>query len=236
MSQKYAKDALGTRMKSYENVNRDYLMPRTPTIIRVDGKAFHTYTKTMQFERPFSDPLHKIMQDTAMGLFDKVQNTRLCYYQSDEISLLLNDWRDLGTQQWFGGNIQKMVSVSASIATSHFIQGAIQQLGAMTAANQYPEFDSRVFQLPKEEVNNYFLWRQQDATRNSLQMYTGSFYSHREMHGKNTQDMHSMLFEKGVNWNNLEIWKRRGACVRYEGPDDEIPLFNVSREYINELL
>ena len=229
-------DAIGDRMKKYENVNRHYLIPRTPTIIRVDGKAFHTYTKTMNFTRPFSDALHQMMQYTAQGLFKAVQNTVLCYYQSDEISLLLNDWRDLGTQQWFGGNIQKIVSVSASEATASFTQSVIHEFGALGNNSAYPRFDSRVFQLPKEEVNNYFLWRQQDATRNSLQMLTGAHYSHKEMHGKNSKAMHDMLFEKEINWNDLDTWKRRGACIRYEGPDEEIPLFNVSPDYINELL
>lgn len=230
-------DSLGDRMKSYENVRRDYLMPRMPTIIRIDGKAFHTYTKKAGYEFPFSDDMHSHMSETALGLYQYVQNAKLCYFQSDEISILLNDWGTFKSEQYFGGNIQKITSVSASEATVAFITALLSDnAGQMTENQTFPRFDSRVFQLPKEEVCNYFLWRQQDATRNSIQMLGRSHYSHKQMDRKNTTQIHDMLYAQGVNWNDLETWKRRGACIRGGYYDGEIPLFSADRGYIETLL
>ena len=233
------KDSLGDRMKQFEDVTRYQLMPRMPVIIRVDGKAFHTFTK--QFEFPFSVVLHKIMSETAENLFKNIQNARLVYFQSDEISILLNDWGTHETQQWFGGGLQKMVSVSASYATSAF---AKSYLGAIFAGDvdgehfdSFPQFDSRVFTLPREEVCNYFIWRQQDASRNSVRMLGSSMFSHRQLHGKNNSQVQDMLMqEHGINWNDIDTWKRRGACVTENGLDEEIPLFTSDRDYVNRHL
>jgi len=234
------KDSLGDRMKRFENTRRDVLMPRMPTIIRIDGKAFHTYTKQMNFTFPFDDYLHAFMGYTALSLFENVQNARLCYFQSDEISILLNDWGTYETEQWFGGNIQKITSVSASEATAAFIKAImIHQCSSRRdelLTMPLPKFDSRVWQIPKEEVSNYFLWRQQDATRNSLQMLGRAHFSHKQMHKKNTSDIHDMLHEIGINWNDLETWKRRGACIKGGEYDGDIPIFSANRSYIEELL
>ena len=114
------KDPMGDRLKKYESVTKTTLIPRTPTIIRLDGKAFHTYTKKAKFDFPFSLEFHEVMKMTAISLFTEVQNCKLAYFQSDEITLLLTDWTTFETQQWFGGQVQKIVSVSASIATAAF--------------------------------------------------------------------------------------------------------------------
>ena len=240
-------DSLGDRMKRYERTTTDFLMPRTPTIIRVDGKAFHTFTKRFPF--PFSDDLHQMMGNAAWSLVNECQNAELAYWQSDEISILLNDWKSHESQQWFGGKIQKMCSVSASIATATFLYSYLQKGNTnefLGIPHSLPKFDSRVFQMPKEEVCNYFIWRQQDATRNSVQMLARSEFSHKQCHGMNNSQLQDMLMEEhNINWNDLDTWKKRGTCVvrtSVEGDgerittDNDIPIFTADREYINNHL
>lgn len=274
MSQKYKNDDLGTRMKGYETVSKSKVLCRTPVIIRVDGKAFHTYTKKFNaandhslIDSPFSHKLHIAMNQTACAMVQQIQNATIAYTQSDEISILLNDWKTLTTDQWYGGGIQKIASVAGSMATAYFnffIQKQfcnniqLDDHGPLpTDISNIPMFDARVFNIPKEEVANYFIWRQQDATRNSINMYARHFFSHKEMQGKRTSEVMDMLMlDKGVNWNDLETWKRRGSCaVRgslkerlHPGTanewavgnphnevviDDEIPIFTQDREYID---
>ncbi len=183
------KDAIGNRMKeNYENRNRTYLTRRTPVIMRLDGKAFHTLTRGCK--KPFDLHFRISMQNTAKYLCNNIQGVKCAYTQSDEISLLITDFDKLTTDAWFNYNVQKMTSVSAAMASVKFTEE-----WGWTGL-----FDSRVFNIPKEEVCNYFVWRQQDWTRNSLQMVSQSLFSHKELHGKNQSDMHEMLHVKGVNW------------------------------------
>lgn len=197
-------DALGTRMKRFEVPAQGVLQPRTPVIIRIDGKAFHTYTKGM--DHPYDQNLHRSMAETAQFLCENIQNAVFAYTQSDEISILLNDWKKFKTNQWFDGKIQKIVSVAASMATAYFNEEMAQ------ATTKMAFFDARVFNLPKEEVANYFLWRLRDWERNSVQMLGREWFSHKELHKKNAGDIQDMLFsEKGVNWNDLDDWKKRGS-------------------------
>lgn len=239
------KDGLGDRMKSYETVTKQFLMKRTPVIIRIDGKAFHTFTK--RFERPFSDTMHQLMIYTTNQLVRNIQNAVLGYTQSDEISILLTDWNTLTTDQWFSGNIQKIVSVSASMATGYFNAAYHEYCDSKSDKqvdfqNETAFFDARVFNLPFAEVTNYFLWRQQDASRNSVQMLARAYFSHKELHGKNNSQIQDMLMlQKFVNWNDIATWKRRGSCV-YRNEDGEIvtdyniPLFTADREFIDNHL
>ena len=194
---------IGNRMKIYyENVTRYKLYRRTPAIIRLDGKAFHSLTR--KCKKPFDQFFQSAMQVTAVRLCEQIQNVRLAYLQSDEISLLLNDYENLDTDQWFDGNIQKMVSVSASIASVYFSQ-IFGKIGL---------FDSRVFNLPKEEVNNYFLWRQQDATRNSIQGVAQSQFSHKELMGLNGNQLQEKLWkDKQINWNDTPTHFKRCYCI-----------------------
>ena len=189
---------------------------------------------------------------TTAALVVEIQNARIAYMQSDEISILLNDWDDHGTQQYFGGVLQKMVSVSAATATAAFLYTYMHS--DISSEQEFhgrfstlPKFDSRVFQLPKEEVNNYFVWRQQDASRNSVQMLGRSYFSHKELHGVNNPGIQDKLMaEHGVNWNRLESWKRRGSCVmpnpnRFSSSsltvaDEDIPLFTADKNYIEQHL
>ena len=175
------KDELGDRMKSqYEDRTRFFLPRRTYTIIRVDGKAFHTLTKN--FKRPFDRTLMDMMDATAKALCKEIQGSCFAYTQSDEISVLLTDFEKITTCAWFDGNIQKMVSVAAACATMAFNEELMRR---GLANNHKAMFDARVFTIPDAvEVENYFVWRQNDASRNSVQMAARAAYSHKELEGK----------------------------------------------------
>ncbi len=246
------KDSLGDRMKIYEDAYRLKLPIRMPVIIRVDGKAFHSYTKGC--EKPFDQDLIDCINDVATYLCSNVQGCQLAYVQSDEISLLLNNYTTLETQSWFDNNLQKMVSVSAGMASAVMTGVSHKLFGVYKLA----VFDSRAFVLPKEEVCNYFIWRQQDATRNSVQMLARSLYSHKECNNKNNSALQEMCFQKGFNWNNCPTTQKRGRCIvktktmkdstnHFTGEkevversewvvDNEIPVFSSDRNYIEKLV
>jgi len=229
---------IGDRMKQYENVSQYRLIKHLPTIIRIDGKAFHSYTKKAEFDYPFCDKLHDTMVDTMESLFNNIQNAVFAYTQSDEISILLKDYPDLNTEQWFDGKCQKIASVSASMATGYFND----HLRWVLTKSRPPVafFDARVFQVPFQEVCEYFIWRQQDATRNSIQMLGRHHFSHREMHNKSTNVIQDMLMTTfGVNWNDLDVWKKRGTGVYkdangYTCVDESPPEFTKNREFITQ--
>jgi tRNA(His) 5'-end guanylyltransferase len=198
------KDSLGDRMKEFYEDRTRYLLPRrTYTVIRIDGKAFHTYTKGL--ERPFDTKLITDMDKTACYICKNIQGTKLAFVQSDEISIILTDFDKLNTSAWFNGNIQKMASISASLATAKFNE---------LRPNKIALFDSRVFTLPnREEVFNYLIWRQQDTVRNSISSVAQYLYSNKELHGKNSNEMQEMCFQKGINWNDYEPKLKRGRAI-----------------------
>ena len=211
----------------YEDRTRYKLARRTNTIIRIDGKAFHTFTKGL--DRPFDRGLIEDMDKTAEFLCQNIQGAKFAYVQSDEISILITDYDDIDTHAWFDGNLQKMVSISASLATAKFNQLRMARacsdsdgdLAEKMLANLEIEqfklamFDARVFQIPyQEEAINYFIWRQQDATRNSISSVAQSLYSAKELHGKKTSDMQEMIFQKGINWNDFTPREKRGSIIR----------------------
>jgi tRNA(His) guanylyltransferase len=219
------KDELGDRMKSfYEDRTRTKLPRRSYTIIRIDGKAFHTYTKGL--ERPFDMWLMEDMDATAAYLCKNIQGAKFAYVQSDEISILITDFDDLGTHAWFDNNLQKMASVAASMATAEFnrlrlmrgfgnYEQTPMQGRAIISQFNMAQFDARVFQIPfAAEVENYFIWRQQDATRNSISSAAQSLYSPKELNGVKTDGMQEMLFQKGINWNNYSPREKRGSLIR----------------------
>ncbi len=221
------KDILGDRMKEYyENRTRSFLPRRTYTILRADGKAFHTYTRDC--ERPFDSLLMEDMDFTAAALCRQIAGAKLAFVQSDEISLLLTDFESNQTEAWFDGNIQKLVSLSASIAAAHFNsfrwQRTILGLADMpnselSCINLLDEpaayFDSRAFSIPDPvEVENYFIWRQQDATRNSISMTAQAHFPHERLQNKSSDEMQEMLWqEKGINWNDQPGGFKRGRCI-----------------------
>ena len=236
-------DSLGDRMKGYENVTRVSLIKRMPVIIRLDGRAFHTFTRRLKYydetlnETPFSVLMHRVMINTMAHVMSNTQNAVFGYTQSDEISILLRDWDTHETQQWFNGTLQKICSISAALASTAFSYHFMDQTGELLSLDNFVEFDSRVFNLPKEEVCNYFIWRQQDTTRNSVQMLGRFYFSQKQLHGKNNSQIQDMLMlEKGVNWNNLDTWMKRGSCIFNLTEDNQIPIFSQDRQYIEKFL
>ena len=217
--------AIGDRMKAYENCYRNYLPNGFDVIIRVDGRAFHTLTKG--FYKPFDTVFMETMKHTAEILCKEIQGVKFAYIQSDEISLWLNYDYENGEQPWFGNNIQKMTSVSASIATlafnSYFCAKVVDmerkddsdpQMTSLYASKTFTAmFDSRVFILPREEVANYMLWRVRDCERNSIQMVARSLYSHKELVGKKSADLHELIHQKGQNWNNYPGDMKHGTVI-----------------------
>ncbi len=254
---------LGDRMKRAEKVSKRYLSIRTPVIIRIDGKAFHTFCRN--FDKPFSDILHKIFCETVMNVMSScgISGAKLAYFQSDEISILLTDWTNHETQAYFDYNVSKLESVICSMVTAHFNNKIAEYcrysleenetLNSLRFENKLAYFDARAFNLSKDEVVNYFIWRQQDASRNSIQMLGSAHFSVSKLHCKNNKQVQEMLItQKDINWNNLETWKKRGTCVKYVSVsvevdgiskyqseyilDEEIPIFTMNREYITSLL
>ena len=204
------KDSLGDRMKEkYENVYQQKLPGRLPIMIRLDGKSFHSYTKGMK--RPWDDRLNLVMDMTAKKLCEEISGAQLAYVQSDEISIFIHSYKKFKSQVWFDGKIQKIVSISAAIASATFTAESWRLSDEKEIKPAY--FDSRVFILPEAEVANALLWRQQDATRNSVQMLARSLYSHKECTNKNSSELQEMCFQKGHNWNDIPTKYRRGRCI-----------------------
>lgn len=279
-------DELGIRMKEfYEQVPKTRLVRRMPVAIRLDGKAFHTFTRG--FQKPFDEVFGRTMRDTMKYLCENIQGCVLGYTQSDEITLILIDYKKLTSSAWFDYEVQKMCSVSASMATMAFnrifcdnIQSyAFDWKTSMTpqsvsiqenhlkyvetlkkAAYKGAMFDSRVFNIPKEEVANLIYWRQLDATRNSIQMVGQANFSHSELMNKSCNQIQEMLFqERDINWNDYPTYLKRGSCCVKDNTnitfsrnygeevetgsiqrphweiDLDIPIFkDADREYINK--
>lgn len=246
------KDALGDRMKAnYEDRTRISLPRRSYTIIRIDGKAFHTYTKGLL--RPFDDGLIDDMDATAAYLCKNIMGAKFAFVQSDEISVLLTDFEEIGTQAWFDNNLQKMCSVSASMATKAFNGCRLNRYlkNELGEEMKWAEFDSRVFQVPqKTEVENYFIWRQQDTTRNSIQSVAQSLYSHKQLEKKNTSELQEMIFQKGINWNDYAPKYKRGRIIvkvsylsevhenvtRTKWESQEVPIFTQEKDFLKNLI
>lgn len=223
-------DNLGIRMKTfYEQTPKTRLMRRCPVVIRIDGKAFHTFTRG--FQKPFDKVLIKSMQDTMKYLCENIQGCVFGYTQSDEITLILVDYKKLTSSAWFDYEVQKICSIAASMATmafNKFFRGNVDDyiyenwddqylynyiVTLQSAVNRGAMFDARCFNIPKEEVTNLVYWRQLDASRNSIQMVGQANFSHKELQNKSCNDIQDMLMtQKGINWNDLPIYQKRGSC------------------------
>lgn len=236
-------DELGTRMKEfYESVPKTKLMRRTPVAIRIDGKAFHTFTRG--FSKPFDDVLINTMQDTMKYLCENIQGCVLGYTQSDEITLILVDYKRLNSSAWFDYEVQKMCSIAASMATmafNKFFESNVEKENDSFTAEWLDEdtynpnykntklkdlwrvhnnalkngamFDARCFNIPKEEVTNLVYWRQLDATRNSIQMVGQANFSHKELQGKSCEKIKEMLItEKEISWEDFHPMYKHGSC------------------------
>ena len=276
--------SIGTRMRGYEHVTRTHLPHRIPAIIRVDGKAFHSFTKGLR--KPFDDFFRNIMQLTMQYMCENVQGCVFGYTQSDEISLLLTDYETIATDAWFDYTIQKMCSVAASMATLAFnkfwaeeFQAQIEHWDREDDGTMDEEmekwvweylvntiqpklftamFDARVFSIPKDEVCNYFIWRQQDATRNSIETVGQTYFSQKDLNGRSQNEIQEILWQQhSINWNTYPIAYKRGVCcskVLRETPmenprnpgkeivvarrkwviDREPPIFTQDREYVEK--
>lgn len=273
-------DALGKRMKEfYETIPKTRLMRRCPVVVRLDIRAGHTFCRG--FMRPFDEVFIKSMQETAKYLCENIQGCVLSYQQSDEISLILVDYKKLNSSAFFDYEVQKVCSTTASMATMAFNKifnkntldfispeifedEKIKKIAAShaEAVRKGAMFDSRCFNIPKEEVTNYVYWRQLDATRNSIQMVGQANFSHKELQNKSCNDIQDMLMtQKGINWNDLPTYQKRGSCcikeVYYADKDGneiykeridavkrtlwiidrDIPIFkNEGRDYIERLI
>lgn len=277
------KDSLGDRMKGYERVPKTILVKRTPVIIRLDGKAFHTFTRG--FNKPYDVVLSNAMIRTMEHLCRNIQGCVFGYTQSDEITLVLVDYKTLNTSAWFDNEVQKMCSVSASMATAYFnkffkeeVNAFVNKCGIVDKekefADRYGEkfikdgdynydeanrlsgkyynaiekvamFDSRVFNIPKEEVCNCLIWRQQDATRNSIEMLGRAYFSDKALFKKNCSNIQDMLMnEYQVNWNDVATRFKRGcACFKKSVGNDErtewfvdyeMPILTQDRNYVEQ--
>ena len=261
------RDGLGDRMKNnYENRAKTYLLRRTPVIIRLDGKAFHTFTRG--FAKPFDARLMTAMQETTLELCKNIQGCVFGYTQSDEITLVLVDYNTIDTDAWFDYSVEKMCSVAASMCTLYFnriftkiasdfikehehqakdkenlgdVAEQIEKVlkSYMRAIKTGALFDARCFNVPESELLNVILWRQNDASRNSISSLAQAYFSPKELHGKNGSQMQDMLMEKyGINWNNLSIPEKRGTAIIKNGEgdwviDEEMPILRgEGREYL----
>lgn len=223
--------AFDKRMKRYEVSSQLYLTRRTPVIIRIDGKAFHTFTRS--FDKPFDHVLSYCMRETMRKLVDNIQGCVLGYTQSDEISLLLIDYKTLETEAWFDYRVDKLCSISASMATLYFDIAFARRVASFALKNptkteQYQKafengafFDSRAFNIPREDVNNYFVWRQADCKRNALQSVCLSLYNPSELKYAGTTEMIGMIKDRGIDYEDVyDALDRYGAS--YISGDDSV--------------
>jgi tRNA(His) 5'-end guanylyltransferase len=217
--------SLKDRMDRYEASYNFMIPPRTYTIVRIDGKNFSKYTK--QFNKPFDDDLSDVMDIATVNTCQEF-NPKFAYTQSDEVSFLFTDFDTIETEMMFKGKVQKLCSLIASKFTAEFNNTMLMRKASQSEdasdflcdileGNVLPItacFDARVFIIPDfREVSNYFVWRQQDATRNSVSMAASSYYSHKQLTGVSGSDKQDLLMDKGINWNNYKTKYKRGIVI-----------------------
>ena len=243
------KDELGDRIKKFYEDRTRFLLPRRAyTILRIDGKSFHSYCKGLK--QPFDQGLIDDMDATACYLCKNIQGSKFGYVQSDEISILMTDFDAIGTDAWFDGNIQKIVSVAAGLATAEFNklrllrgfneitvdpeahgQTAYDMAIGQVLGQKMATFDARVFTIPADyEVENYFIWRQKDCTKNSISSVARTLYSQKEVDGKNSDQKQEMIFQKGINWNDYAPMFKRGRFIQKEIRILETPFVAVDKK------
>ncbi len=257
--------SLGDRMREYESCYGFKVPNRSYVIIRLDGKGFSKYTK--KFQKPFDDLLSNVMDAATIELC-KYMTPAFAYTQSDEVSLVFSTIDNIDAEMIFDGKLQKLCSISASKMTAAFnkkmlqtlcLNMACETLVAKIIMDDLPQidavFDSRVFVIPDiREVSNYFIWRQQDCTRNSVSMAASANFSHKLLEGKSSSEKQEMLFqEKGINWNDYAPKYKRGTVIKktsytVEGPNGEealrnkwlpdynTPIFTQETEYLYKLI
>lgn len=252
------KKSLGDRMKEYEKAYDFKLSKRTPIILRLDGRAFHTFTR--YFEKPYSLDLMNVMDKTARYLCENIQGAKIAYVQSDEITILIKYYDNLNSEPWFNNELQKMISISSAMASSYFtmmlpdLYDKLRHRGVDYFVRPV-QFDCRAFTVPVDDVCNNFIWRQQDGERNSIQMFGLSHFSQKELHKCSCKGIIKKCEEeKNARWDQLSNYLKRGRCIRkeiIENPiemkgldriidkwiiDKEIPIFKDNRNYIERYL
>lgn len=221
---------LSDRMKVYEHKARTFLDPNLPVIVRIDGRSFSTWTA--RFKKPWDDTITEAMTHATIAVGSEIgNNCRFGYSQSDEISLLLH--RSGNTQPWFNYNKAKLESIIASLVTAHF--------NSFQLSEQLATFDARAFNLPKNEVTNYFIFRQNDWKRNMVSMVGQSKFSQRALNGVKTVDLRARLEAGGFDFNNLDSRIKLGTCYKNQPdigfwPMDTTPEFVSNKAYIEETL
>ena len=243
------KDEFGNRMKRFERLISFTMPGNNPVFVRIDGKGFSKWTKQIKAEKPFDDVLSGIFINATMRTCESIGQVIMAYGQSDEVTFLLDGWRKPESQIYFGGNIQKIDSVIASMFTAHFNDWLINSEYFIAEPAM---FDARVWTVPEYELENVFRWRQQDAKRNSIQGLAQSLYSHKELNGKSQKEQLRMCLLKGADWDYLPILQKWGFVVRKEtytinvgdGPternrwvsDRNIPQFTKDKNYIKDIM
>ncbi len=241
--------SLGDRMKGYESQAESRLLRRLPVVVRIDGKAFHTLTSKL--ERPYCKEFSDVMAETLLGLCTEVSGCVYGYTQSDELTLVLQNDASLDTEPLFDNRVQKLASVIASMATLFFNErvyllreGRIAAPGGWTELLVGPAmFDTRVFTVPSwGEAANCLIWRQQDCTKNAIQMAAqavlgkklGRKTAQKMLHGKNGKEQQELMFkETGTNFNDYPISFRRGiSCTKTEEEKFVIALDGAERSRI----
>lgn len=231
-------------MKSqYESRTRFMLPRRTYTIIRLDGKTFHTYTRNLT--KPFDLGLIEDMDEAVKAIMLEIQGAQFAYVQSDEISILLTDFATEGTCAWFDGNVQKIASVAASLMTAEFNRRRHERKKDYELAC----FDARVFTIPDPtEVYNYFVWRNKDAAKNSISMVAYANFPANALHGKSGEEKQEMLFlGAGINWSEYPMELKNGRLITkfsYEKDGAQrtmwakqpAPIFTKQPELIKDLI
>jgi len=196
---------IGDRFKQlYETPCENYLVRHIPVIIRVDGKAFHS----LKLKKPFDDHFADVMISAAISVIDQIQGAVCAYQQSDEVSFLLWDWQHHSSDAWFGYNKAKLESVTASLFTAYFNQSFFGEVCA---------FDARAFSVPKDEVPNYFIWRQRDCVRNSVSMFARSHFSQKQIQNLNNSQIRHKLRNNGTPWGDVSLVFRFGQLVEARG-------------------
>ena len=223
-SQKYKRDDFGDRMKTYERLAESQLIPNLPIVVRLDGKSFSKYTSRL--ERPYDLKLIELMQNTCKHLMKISHNIKVAYQQSDEITLIISN--DYDNPVEYNGRVQKLCSILAAECSVYFATHAYTLENAL---HDHPVFDCRIFNVPDwVEASNAVLWREQDATKNSIQLAGQSNFSHKEMQGlKNNQVQEKLLLEKNINWNDYTASFKRGSYIKREKYFD--PDLNTERSH-----
>ncbi len=260
-------NGLATRIKEfYEDRTKTFLPRRTITLIRLDGKGFSKYTKSLK--KPFDDGFSDDMDATAQFLCENIQGAKFAYTQSDEITVVMTDFDNYESQAWYDYNVQKMTSISASMATAKFNQlRLLRKCSEIDNDDKFKMledfdikgvrlamFDARVFQVPTvDEMVNTLIWRQQDCSRNSISMAADAYYSHSKLEGLSGSDKQDLLMEKNVNWNDYIPKYKRGSVIKKEKVmvngqngqlverkkwiiDGNTPIFTKDKEYLINLV